>query len=292
LAPLISILTPVYNCADTLALGLASLQAQSLADWECIVVDDGSTDNPSATVAAASDRRIRLCRFPSNRGRGFARQKALERAAGNYVGWLDGDDWMYPEKLRLQLDLLEREPELAVVSTGAAIVNQKRELVGIRRSSNDAPVLRGRIDSVGSLPFVFPASILRAELAKSTGFAASHRRCEDADFVWRGMLGKRYAIINHPLYVYREAGVTSPTKVLSSLNACCDIYWNLAGVGLVERAAAVAGARLKQAAYCGAALLGMWDQMIARRCRAPLAGERLRYEAILRELTTKPDRMR
>lgn len=301
LAPLISIVTPVFNCADTLALGLASLQAQSLADWECIVVDDGSNDNPSDIVESASDCRIRFYRLPGNRGRGFARQEALERSMGKYIGWLDGDDWMYPEKLKLQLDLLQREPNLAVVSTGAAIVNQKLELVGIRRTLTDSPVLRGRIDSVGSFPFVFPASIMRADLAKRTGFASSYRRCEDADFILRGMFGKPYAIINDPLYVYREAGVTSPSKILSSLNACCDIYWNFAGVGRLKRAAAIAGARLKQAAYCGAAMFGMWDQMIARRSRTPLDCERLHYEAILRdltrrdltrrELTTQPEKM-
>jgi glycosyltransferase involved in cell wall biosynthesis len=290
LAPLISILTPAFNCADTLGLALRSLQAQSLADWECIVIDDGSTDSPAHVVAAVDDPRIRLYRLDRNCGRGYARQHGLERATGEYIGWLDGDDWVYPEKLSLQLDLLQRDPELAVVSTGAAIVNDRLELVGIRCNRSHSPVLYGRVDSVGTLPFVFPASVTRAQLARRTGFASSHRRCEDTDFVLRGLFGKRYAIINDPLYVYREAEVTSLPKVLLALNACCDIYWNFGGAPVPQRVAAVAVARLKQAAYFGAATLGKWDQVIARRSRVPLDSERQRYEVLLLALTTTQER--
>jgi glycosyltransferase involved in cell wall biosynthesis len=286
LAAQISILTPVFNCANTLAMALASLQAQTFADWECIVVDDGSTDNPAEVVTAAADRRIFFSRLDRNRGRGHARQKALEMATGEYIGWLDSDDWIFPDKLRLQLDLLQREPGVAVVSTGAAIVNDRLELMGVRRTPNDSPVLQGRIDSVSSLPFMFPASIVRADLAKRTGFSCSYRQCEDTDFVLRALFGKPYAIINRPLYVYREVGVTPLSKVLSSLNVCCEIYWNFAGAPAPQRAAAVAITRVKQAGYCAAAALGKWDQSIARRSRAPLESERQRYEVTLRALTT------
>jgi glycosyltransferase involved in cell wall biosynthesis len=280
----ISILTPVYNCAATLGLALRSLQAQSFVDWECIVVDDGSTDNTAAVVEAATDSRIRLYYLDRNRGRGYARQKALEQARGEYIGWLDGDDWMLPDKLMIQLDLLRKEPNLAVVSTAAAIANESLELMGVRPLSNDTPVFRGRVDSVGTLPFVFPASVMRTELAKETGFAPCYPRCEDADFVLRALFGKEYAVINMPLYAYREVGVTSLSKVISSLNACCDIYWKFPGASLSQRAAAVALSRFKQAVYCGAMASGMWNRMIASRSRMPSESERQHYESNLRAL--------
>jgi glycosyltransferase involved in cell wall biosynthesis len=280
----ISILTPVYNCAATLGLALRSLQAQSFVDWECIVVDDGSTDNTSAIVQAAGDSRIRLYHLDSNRGRGHARQTALELARGEYIGWLDGDDWMLPDKLMIQLDLLRREPNLAAVSTGAAIVNESLELMGVRPLANDAPVLRSRVDSVGTLPFVFPASIMRTGLAKETGFDSCYPRCEDADVVLRALFGKEYAVINLPLYAYREVGVTSLSKVISSLNACCDIYWKFRGASLSQRAAAVALSRFKQAVYCAAMASGMWSRVIACRSRMPSKSERQHYEDNLQVL--------
>jgi hypothetical protein len=165
-------------------------------------------------------------------------------------------------------------------------VNERLELKGVRRTPDDSPVLRGWINSVSSLPFVFPASIMRADLAKRTGFSSSYRQCEDTDFVLRALFGKSYAIINRPLYVYREVGVTPLSKVLSSLNACCEIYWNFAGAPVPQRAAAVGMTRAKQAGYYAAAALGKWDQIIARRSRPPLDSERQRYEFTLRGLMT------
>jgi glycosyltransferase involved in cell wall biosynthesis len=197
--PVISVLTPVYNCAETLGLALASLQAQTLEDWECIVVDDGSTDDPEAVVAAARDRRIRYCRLNRNRGRGYARQWALEAAQGQYIAWLDGDDWIFPEKLEIQLDLLLREPETAAVSTGMAIVNERLELMGIQGQESGAAVSRNIIRAVGGVPMAFAPSVMRSELAKRTGFATSCAIAEDTDFLLRALFGKQYAVINTPL---------------------------------------------------------------------------------------------
>jgi glycosyltransferase involved in cell wall biosynthesis len=241
-------------------------------------------------VTAAGDIRIRYHHLDRNRGRGYARQKALEVAQGKYVCWLDGDDWIFPEKLETQLDLLLREPELAAVSTGMAVVNESLDLVGIRVSSNDSSVLHDRVRSVGGVPLVFAASMMRADLAKRTGFVSSYTLSEDTDFLLRALFGKPYAIINTPLYVYREVGCTSLANALASLNACCDIYWNFRRGRTLERLAAVAATRLKQVVYCGATAIGKWDYIIARRSRPPLESERQRYEDALHALMTSRQR--
>lgn len=287
MSPLVSVLMPCHNAARTLPTSLASLIAQTYQDWECVIVDDGSTDDPAAVVTALGDERFRYYRLDRNRGRGYARQRALELARGEYVGWLDGDDWIFPEKLERQLDLLLREPELSAVSTGMAIVNSQLELVGVRAPAGHTPVFRDRVHSVGGLPFSFAASLMRTELAKRTGFAPSYRVAEDNDFLLRALFGRPYAVIIAPLYVYREQGCTSLAKTLAMLNACCDIYWKFSSVGVLERGKAVATARLKQIIYCGAAAVGKWEQIIARRNRAPLEFERQRYEEALSVLTAQ-----
>jgi len=66
--PLISVLMPVFNAAHTLPLALASLQAQTYENWECIVVDDGSRDNPAAMVKSVGDARIHFYCLDRNHG--------------------------------------------------------------------------------------------------------------------------------------------------------------------------------------------------------------------------------
>jgi len=92
--PLVSVIVPLYESATTIGDTLGSLRAQSLTDWEAIVVDDGSTDDgPSiAGQIAASDQRIRVVHQP-NRGLARARNTGLQHASGRFVYFLDADDW-------------------------------------------------------------------------------------------------------------------------------------------------------------------------------------------------------
>ena len=99
--PLVSIITPVYNAARWLPETLASVRAQTLDDWEHILVDDGSKDSSIAIVedAAAADPRVRLLRTPRNEGPSAARNLALDAARGRFIAFLDADDLWLPEKL-------------------------------------------------------------------------------------------------------------------------------------------------------------------------------------------------
>jgi teichuronic acid biosynthesis glycosyltransferase TuaG len=103
--PLVSVVTAAFNAERFLAEALASVQGQSFADWECLVVDDGSSDATAAVAErfAAEDPRIRLLRHASNRGTAAARNTALVAAGGRYIAFLDADDLWLPAKLHRQL---------------------------------------------------------------------------------------------------------------------------------------------------------------------------------------------
>jgi glycosyltransferase involved in cell wall biosynthesis len=107
--PLVSIITPVYNAARWLPETLATVQSQTFADWEHILVDDCSTDESSliAQEAAAVDPRIRLIRSLNKQGPSAARNRALEAARGRYIAFLDADDIWHPEKLERSVEWLE-----------------------------------------------------------------------------------------------------------------------------------------------------------------------------------------
>lgn len=98
---LASIVTPVYNAARWLPETLASVRAQTITDWEQVLVDDGSSDDSCAIIeaAAAEDARFRLLCSPQNAGPAKARNVALAAARGRYIAFLDADDLWLPEKL-------------------------------------------------------------------------------------------------------------------------------------------------------------------------------------------------
>jgi hypothetical protein len=112
----VSIIIPVYNQARFLPDTIESVLAQTHADWECIVVDDGSTDD-SADVArrfSEGDARIRVIR-QENAGPSAARNRAFPLASGTYVQFLDADDKLAPDKLAVQSRYLDEHPEIDLV---------------------------------------------------------------------------------------------------------------------------------------------------------------------------------
>jgi glycosyltransferase involved in cell wall biosynthesis len=114
--PLVSVLIPAFNYGRYLGEALQSLQAQTYRQWECIVLDDGSTDDTPqvATRYAAEDRRIRYIR-QSNQGQPAARNNALRAARGDYIQLLDADDLIESDKLRNQVEFLEARRDVDIV---------------------------------------------------------------------------------------------------------------------------------------------------------------------------------
>jgi len=110
-APLVSVVIPAYNAANTIAEALKSACAQSYRNLEIIVVDDGSTDDTGDIVRqiAAEDSRIRLIQTP-NRGVAAARNRGIEEARADYVAMLDADDLWHPTKLQKQMEVMRSSP--------------------------------------------------------------------------------------------------------------------------------------------------------------------------------------
>ena len=114
--PIVSVLIPTYNGAATLAETLASVFAQSFADFEVIVIDDGSTDATPDVLAAAGDSRLRVVRQP-NAGISAARNRGIAEARGEFIALLDHDDLWPADKLAWQVAALQADPA-AVMAYG------------------------------------------------------------------------------------------------------------------------------------------------------------------------------
>lgn len=107
--PAVSVIMPCRNAAATLGAALDSLAAQSRTDWEVLVIDDGSQDDSAALAArrAALDPRIRPLATPGRLGVAGARNLGIAAARGRWIAFLDADDRWRPEKLALQLPVLQ-----------------------------------------------------------------------------------------------------------------------------------------------------------------------------------------
>lgn len=113
---LVSVIVPTYNRANLIGQTLDSIISQTYSHWECIIVDDGSTDNTEEIISRYQDKdnRFRFYRRPEDRikGANACRNYGFENSRGEYIKWFDSDDLMHADFLEKQVQLLETEKEL------------------------------------------------------------------------------------------------------------------------------------------------------------------------------------
>jgi len=114
------VIIPAYNRAAEIGDAIASVLAQTFADFELVVVDDVSTDGTVAAVEAIADPRLRLVRRETNGGPGAARNSGVAASRGAIIAFLDSDDRWLPEKLERQIGFM-RERGVPVCCTGFAL---------------------------------------------------------------------------------------------------------------------------------------------------------------------------
>lgn len=214
---LVSVLMPCYNSAHTLPLALASLVVQDYREWECIVVDDGSIDDPERVVRCFGDSRIKYYRFEQNRGRATARQYSLDRSSGEYLCMLDADDWWYPNKLSAQLRVMRDEPQICLVASAIGSVDTEGRLCGVRGASDSVIVRCGPFDRLRKPPVPWGTCMLRTSLARAVHFDPRFLFSEDSDFLVQLMRDRYYSVIPNITYIYSEYETITASKVEASL---------------------------------------------------------------------------
>ena len=208
-APRISVLLPVWNAAATLPACLASLRRQTEANWECTLVDDGSSDASLAIARehAASDPRIELLALP-HRGLVPALNAGLAHCRGRYVARMDADDLMHRERLAAQAAALDAAPALSAVGCHTRLFPSAALGHGMRAyarwlASIDTPA-RVREEAFVECPIPHPTLMLRAEVLRELGYRDLGWP-EDYDLVLRmlergaqiGMVAKRLLAWRH-----------------------------------------------------------------------------------------------
>lgn len=207
-APLVSVLMPVYNGMPVILNSIKSLIWQTYENWECIIVDDGSTDGTAVFLDGLSDQRFKIIHLLENKGRGFARQVCLEHASGVYIAYLDADDWCDPEKLNRQVAYLENNKDVVLVSTGILSYGAECQNLRVRGKGNNESSL-----FVKGTSFVCPAAMIRKTATHNMSYNLQMNVGEDVDFFSRCLVDKKYAVLDSILYYYAEYDSLSVRKM-------------------------------------------------------------------------------
>jgi len=200
--PQISVIIPTYNNARFIIEAVDSVLAQTYADFEIIVVDDGSSDNTQAVLAGYDGRLTYI--YQENKGVAAARNRGSWAAQGNYLLFLDADDRIPANKLELQVPLLKANSHLGLVYSGWQHIDETgARVLGEVRPNKQGHVLKDLLRR--SFYFPIATALVRRECFERVGgFDEALRTAEDTD-LWIRIAAAGYAFgyVDQPLFQYR-----------------------------------------------------------------------------------------
>lgn len=200
----VAVIVPAYGVAHLVGAALESLQAQTIADWECVVVDDGAPDDVAGAVAPfLQDPRITLLQT-DNAGVSTARNRAIAATRAPLIALLDGDDMLRPDYLAQTCAALEADESARLVTVNARIfgaVPQERVCFSARQGTGDGR--RGSLADVLDRSFgvYIGSTFRRADFEAVGGFDVGMTHAEDFDLWVRLML-----LGGHALYIDEVLG--------------------------------------------------------------------------------------
>jgi glycosyltransferase involved in cell wall biosynthesis len=216
--PSFSVIIPTYESADCVAEATSSALNQSPAPIEVIVVDDGSTDDPTAALSSVRDR-ITIVRQP-NRGLSAAKNAGLVRASGEFVTILDADDVFLPRRLEALTYLAELRPDLDILTTDAYVTSAGKHIRRFYSTVHRFAADDQEIEILKRCFLLGNAAVRRELLLEIEGFDESLRRAGDWD-CWIRLFrcGAKAGLVESPLVEYRQTPGSLTSNRVESLRA-------------------------------------------------------------------------
>lgn len=200
--PKISVVMPVYNGELYVEDAVKSILAQTFADFEFIIIDDGSSDRTSSLLyaAAASDRRIQVVPR-ENRGIVKSLNEGLALAEGDWIARMDADDIALPDRFARQLAYLGSHPECGVLGGQILITDpEDRPLMRMSQPLDHDKMVAAQL--AGVPPICHPTVMFRRDIARAIGgYSDRFQHAEDADFFLR--MAEKTRLANLPDIVLR-----------------------------------------------------------------------------------------
>ena len=264
---------PVHNGEDTLHIAVSSLINQTYTNWKCIIVNDGSTDGTMGILDCLDDERFVVIHFEQNKGRPYARQAALELADGEYLSFLDADDFYHPDKIDSQVKIFESNSKISLVSCGNASFDSNMKLVSVRGTSQkDGALKKFRYGPV--LNVAMRTSMVKLGMAKKVNFDVKLLYSQDVDFLTRYLHDKYYYVQDKVYYYYSELVSVNKSKILNTYH-----YGIKRNLGYINRfnkikvLKSITIIALKYSFFTLRLMLQNDKNIIAKRGRKPLPDE-------------------
>ncbi len=235
---LVSIIVPIYNVESYFNKCLSSIQKQSFESFEVIMVDDASTDSSKeiAQKYAHSDSRFVLLENEQNMGVSYSRNRGLKLAKGEYISFIDADDFVSENYIaELYGSIVQENTDLACAHSMYTLKKGKTKLAW-QSSTNDSSVMSVGPDNISSL-LIGPCFYLyrKSFLAKNNVKFINNLYYEDVIFNWPNFIrAKKIAMAKNNNYMYCCNNVNSTTKRKSSKHLDYVTSWNLVKLWLKD----------------------------------------------------------
>ncbi len=212
-----TVIIPAYNSAPTIGRAIESVLGQTYPAHEVVIVDDGSTDTTRDEVARFGDRVEYL--YQDNAGVSAARNKGAATASGDWLAFLDADDWYFPDRLRLHAEWIESDPTLDFLTGDYEYLREDGSLIGRSMERNEAG-RRLLAEAGGTMRAVMEVgefeafvadhfgdthtlSVPRKTFHELGGYPSGRKVCEDVHFLIRLCArSRRVGVICAPMGVY------------------------------------------------------------------------------------------
>jgi glycosyltransferase involved in cell wall biosynthesis len=186
--PLVSIIIPTYNRAHLISETLNSIRLQTYLNWECIIVDDGSTDTSETVISefCQQDNRFQFFKRPENKTKGAntCRNLGLQYSKGDYINWFDSDDVMFEDFLEKKINAFIQNPETEVVSSGFVKYNPETKATSKEYNTKlkNTPLHEY---AQNHLSLNTPTFLYRRAVLQEHFFNEALTRAQDLDFTFR-----------------------------------------------------------------------------------------------------------
>ena len=225
--PRVSVIIATYNNAHYILEAIASIFNQTYTSYEIIVIDDGSTDNTRQVLEPYLDK-IRYL-YQENKGVSHARNLGLEMARGEFISFLDADDFFLPDKLAKQVAVFDAHPSLGIVHSGWRLVNKKGEKISDIELWHSSPELDLETWVVWK-PVTISMMFSKSWIKSVGGFDTRWHHGEDIDLVLRLSVNGCQAVwLPKITYCYRQHhyNVTRKyTQQAVSINSVLDNFFS------------------------------------------------------------------
>jgi glycosyltransferase involved in cell wall biosynthesis len=210
----VSVVMPCYNSGKFVSCAIESILNQTFADFELIIIDDGSTDNTVLEITKHKDDRIRFYSLKENKGNYFARNMGLCFANGKYVCVMDADDLSSVKRLAIQCDYMNSHPNIGAIGSQGELIDEKGILLNKKFVRPLVSPAQLKIFLLMDNYILHPSLMIRSGLLKKHQlfYNEKYRYASDFDFVSRcaGLFPVRN--IHNNLIMYRVHGTQISTK--------------------------------------------------------------------------------